>query len=626
VNPKDAVVNLVTSFIIFITVFIALSLLIHKEACAQVIMAEYPKRFSFSGLAELTYSDYYYQFPSRGGQRAYHVSFFRQTYGLTMQGYIYHPRLAVFSATVSYNDERELTAPSGKTNSHDIGYNIRLTLLPYRPISLDLYANDTYYTISPTGSFINPEWANTQNLNYRYYGARLKINKPFLPIIILEYTHEEDDLLGLGKSAGTLKSDDITLDFRGSMRFWETTYQGLLQYEDFSSPSVRYKSKIIQLNSISTPAKGITLQNSFNYSDIDYYKLLTFNSQLNIARNERFNQYYSYLFYKSETNFKGILSQGFPGQTSKKTINSGTGSWTYRFVAGPIISLSLNYGLRKEDSDKGDFYGINLSTSYSRSFLGLNFSPRYTLLIRHDKISGKLLEHDIELDLMTKNLHFGTIYSNYSLTITKEEDMYRTVADETGFVSGGFETNVTKIDNVIQLLRAGVRGRLGKILSRAQWNVEAQVLYSNGTIERQNPGFFFDGLSPFTSPTLTSERNVRSYTLRGNISYPVGWVTIFFNTNYSLGQSNGQNFSRFFYEERINYPILRNLYAWVRWKQVWDKVSGNPTQRTDEYDLSAEYRLGQSTIGLYGTVLRSMVSSREIYLSTVFLKFRRRFF
>ena len=182
----------------------------------------------------------------------------------------------------------------------------------------------------------------------------------------------------------------------------------------------------------------------------------------------------------------------------------------------------------------------------------------------------------------------------------------------------------TKIDSIIHLLRAGLRGRApGKRLSRAVWNIEAEVFLSDATITRPIPTSAFDEGADQTSQTETIKRNIRRYSLLGNLAYPTGWASIFFSTGYSIGESNGKSLRRFFYEERIQYPILRNLTVLARWKQLWENIQDTPSRRVDEYDLTAEYRIGRTTLSAEGSVLRSTTDTIDIYVRRFFLKLRR---
>jgi hypothetical protein len=307
------------------------------------------------------------------------------------------------------------------------------------------------------------------------------------------------------------------------------------------------------------------------------------------------------------------------------TVNSLSGSWTYRFFNSFLSSLSLNYGLRDENSENAKFYGINFSLTYRRSLLGLNFSPRYRILVRNDDLRGKLLEHNLLLDIITKKLRFGTVYSNYSLTISKEESKYRQLSNDIGFDEEGKEVT-TKLDSIIHDWRTGVRGSVpGQLVSRAQWNIEAEFFHSKTNVERPRPVFFFDDNSFFESPTEKFERKIERYTLLGNISYPIGWASIFFSAGSSIGKSNGIKLKRTYVENRVQYPIRRNLILLAKWKHIWEKLAEAPTRDVEEYSVSSEYRLGRTTISAEGAVLRTENQDIEIYVRRFFLRFRRTF-
>lgn len=584
----------------------------------------YPKKFTFSGLVEISYNDYLYQIPSLGKNNDYHMSFIQQNYGIGVGGFIYHPRLAVFTANLKFRDSRQLAGVGGKVNSQIYGGNFLLTFLPYRPVSFDIFGGYTHDTIDPVGNFINSQWAVTQNLNDLYYGARLKIRKRSLPLMRLEYEHRSSDIYNPGQGYKAIKTDEVTLDMRGTFRLLHTIYLGLFRYTDFSGPSVSYKSKEMQLNLRSDITRGVAWQNTFTYSDIDVSKLLSFGSNLSIRRTEIFNQYYAYQHYRSEHHFAGLETQGIADKDTTQTINSLTGSWTYRFINGPVTSLSLNYGTETDNNEKAKFYGINFSVSYGRPLLGLSFSPRYRFLLRKDELRGELLENNLELNLVTKNVSWGTVYSNYSLTVSNEKARFRQASTDEFAEDEEPVIKETKIDSIIHLLRAGLRGRApGKRLSRAVWNIEAIVFLSDATITRPIPESVLEEEEDQTSRTETIKRNIRRYSLLGNLAYPTGWASIFFSTGYSIGESNGRSLRRFFYEERIQYPIFRNLTVLARWKQLWENIQDTPSRRVNEYNLTAEYRIGRTTLSAEGSVLRSTTDAVDIYVRRFFLKLRR---
>jgi len=146
---------------IFLSFFIQclyLTCTARDAACASMTQ-RYPTRFSLSGLIELSYTDYFFEIPSASGSNEYHTSFVEQHYGVTASGYIYHPRLAVFNAGIKFTDNRQLAYVGAKLNTQTWGYDVLLTFLPYRPVSLDVFAGYNDYITKPIGDFINQEFA-----------------------------------------------------------------------------------------------------------------------------------------------------------------------------------------------------------------------------------------------------------------------------------------------------------------------------------------------------------------------------------------------------------------------------------------------------------------------------------
>ena len=156
--------------------------------------------------------------------------------------------------------------------------------------------------------------------------------------------------------------------------------------------------------------------------------------------------------------------------------------------------------------------------------------------------------------------------------------------------------------------------------------MEAEFFRSNTNVERPRPVFFLsDDNSFFESPTEKFQRKIERYTLLGNISYPIGWASIFFSAGSSIGESNGIKLKRVYVEDRIQYPIFRNLIVLARWKRIWEKLAEASSQDIEEYSVSAEYRLGRTTLSADGAVLRTNNENVEIYVRRFFLRLRRTF-
>lgn len=590
------------------------------------MLKQYPKRFYLTGYVEIAYKDYYSSFITNGKEKNFHFSYIEQNYRLGGGGYIYHPRLAVFTATLLYNDFRQLAAYSkDKWKSHDIGYDFSLTFLPYRPIALDIFARKIHHTLDPAGVVVQADkvfhWTEYN------YGARLRISRfRRLPMIRLEYNHFYQEVIGWERASGKIESDEYTLDARGSLAFLETSYQVFAQYIDFSSPATKYKGKYIRLNTRNNIKKLFVFYNYFSYTDIDYLSLLSFSSNLFFRERKIFDQYYTYSYTQYEYHFPGLQEQGIAGQDIKKKIHTITGSWGYRFTNRLRTSLSLNYGSRKENDRKANFYGISASLSYGRPLMGFDFAPRYSFRYKDDEESGYLLENAIELNLTSRKLKIGVWYTNYSLLLINEKYQYYTALEESFFGDEQtLEKRETKTDRITHSLRTGIRGRgFGKRLSRAQWSVEGELLYSKADIERDRKISEFDeefdpDLPQKEKITLETTR----YSIIGSVSYPVGWATISARSGLFIGETNSKTLRRFFFEETIQYPLFRNLIFFVKFKEMWDKIEDNLATRTDQIEFNTEYRVGKVILNLESSIIRKESGDKERYRRKIFLRLRR---
>jgi hypothetical protein len=599
--------------LVFFTFFFVMG--VYKKTEAQMTKV-YPKSFHLSGLIELSYVNYGYFSDNNGKTTESERSFFLQNYGITLEGYIYHPRLAVFTAGITYRDYRQIQSIHGaKTNTNNIGYNLSLTLLPYRPVSLDLYASKIDYTI-------DSHYAPVTDYSILYYGSRLRIRKGNWPSIRLEYLHQESDLLNFSTGSAKMVTETYTLDIRGSLKTLHTVYNLYLEYFDFSGPDASFTGKYIHINTSSMIKKDVFLDTSFNYSNLDTAKFWGFSTQLFFTPGRRFNHSYSYTYDSSENRFKGLVSQGIEGSTTKDTIHSLFGSWGYRLTDRLRSSLSLKYGIHDDDIGSSHFYGVSALLSYGRPFAGFNFSSNYRIILRKDEERGELLEHEAELD-MTKTLRWAVLYVNYTLILSKQKDKFlHGATDEFSFDdTGTVEEN--RIDSLSHSLRVGIRGRgAGRAMSRAYWSIESELFSSNVDIERpRKGGGEFDDF--FDSEIEKIHRKINRYSVIGSLSHPLGWVNFNFNTGYFLGETDALRFNKFFYEENIMLPVRRNFLINVRYKETWEKYANNSREQLRDYGIEAHYIRGKTHLSLDGRILSGEIDGNTSSTRRFFIRLRR---
>ena len=143
----------------------------------------YPKKFHFSGLVQLQYRSYSFETSFNG--RSYNSSYsqLEQHYNLNLDGYVYHPRLIVFTSSIYFNYLKSLSGVD--MTGKDLGYNLFATVLPYRPVSLELFAAREHFSFEAATSILPDRTMN-------HYGAHLKIKlekREALKYVRLSYEH-----------------------------------------------------------------------------------------------------------------------------------------------------------------------------------------------------------------------------------------------------------------------------------------------------------------------------------------------------------------------------------------------------------------------------------------------------
>jgi hypothetical protein len=81
--------------ILFLLILIIVELFFFRTDSFAQMRALYPKRFSLDGFVELKYNDY--SVTTSSGRRSSY-SFLTQRYSVGIKGYVYDPRLIVFTA------------------------------------------------------------------------------------------------------------------------------------------------------------------------------------------------------------------------------------------------------------------------------------------------------------------------------------------------------------------------------------------------------------------------------------------------------------------------------------------------------------------------------------------------
>jgi hypothetical protein len=611
---------------------VVISLVAFTETTYAQMQVEYPKRFRLSGLIELSYQNYYIETTSHGRSRDRTQHTYRQYYKAGVEGYIYHPRLAVFNASISYNHTIFDPEYADSVTAKDIGYDIYTTFLPYRPVAVDLYARKIDYSFNLTGEPLD----TTSNL----YGARLRMHKRNWPSIRLEYYHWDYQILRSNKKniKDTVNEDRYTLDVRGRIAALATRYQVLIDSLSLSRPSLDDDIFSVRISTDTIIRRNINWYNWISYLTSDYYKFFTVSSSLFFPPGKRFNHNYMYEYMKSEYEFRSLPELGLASESTETKTHNFSGSWGYRFSERLTGSLSLRYIQNDEITRKGsneknynwDTEGISASLGYARPISWVKFSTYYRFFLRKDERRGDFYEHIIELNSSTSKFRWGILYAMYTLHYIDETQKYLPRGSEDEF-SEGEENEDNFLKRTAQTFThsfiTGVRGRIpGSTMGRAYWNVEAEYFQSDTEGKRpvrltEDDDDFGSGDSEFREENY--ELNVRHFSLTGDVSYPFRkGIVGNFRTSYSYGESNSKSRSVYYYEGRLLYPISRRagIIAW--WRQTWTQMEGSSDREEKFFQLEAEYKLGKTFLTLEGR-LRKVTDEGERLDRILYLRARR---
>lgn len=596
---------------------------------------EYPKRFRLSGVIELSYQNYYIETTSRGRSRDRSQHTYRQYYKAGLEGYIYHPRLAVFDASISYNHTIFAPEYADNVTSKDIGYYIQTTLLPYRPVAADLYVRKMDYTYNLTGEPLD----TTSNL----YGARLRVNKRNWPSIRLEFYHWDYQILRSNNRnvKDTIEEDRYTLDVRGRIAALATRYRIFVDYLTLSRPNLDDDILSARFSTNTLIKRSIYWDNWIAYFTSSYYSYFTVSSGLYFPPGRRFQHNYYYQYLHSKYEYRSLPELGLSSVKNELRTNNISGSWSYRFSERLVGSLSLRYTTNdetetisdKEKKTRWDTEGLSASVGYSRPISWVRFSSYYRFFLRHDERRGDFNEHILELNSSTSRFRWGLLYSLYTIRYLDETQKYvPRGSDEEFFEDPGEEEEKffkRTAKTLSHSLIAGVRGRIpGTTLGRAYWNTEAEYFQSDTKGKRPARVTYEDqdfGFSDSEIKEVSYELHVKQLSLTGELSYPFrkGIVGIF-RTGYLTGESNRRSRSTFYYEGKLTYPLSRRAGIMAWWRQTWSQLEDTPDREEKFFQIEADYKLGRTFLIFDGRI-RKVTDKGERLDRIIYLRARRTF-
>lgn len=609
-----------TNHVSILSLFVVMtSLLCISGAAYGQMRIEYPTRFRLFGVVELSYRNYYVETSSNRYTFDRSTQTFRQYYKLGAEGFIYHPRLAIYSASISYNDTRFNPERGQNVTTSDIGYDIQTTFLPYRPVAFDFYARKIDYTFNYAGDPVD-----TSSL---LYGARLRMHKKNWPSIRLEYYHWEYDLLRYKRDTDKRIEDRYILDVRGRFGLWTTRYQLYVDYLTLSRPELEDSIFTARLNTSSIIRKSLFLYTWFYYTKSDLYRMVNFSTNLYFPPGRRFQHNYLYEILQSKTTTEGREALGLEAKTIELKTQSLAGAWGYRFTERLTGSLSLRHTKNEQNGSRWDADGISASLGYSRPISWVRFSSYYRLFLKEDERRGDLQEHILELNLSTSRFRWGILYSRYYFSYIDETQKYRQRTGEDDFFFDEEEDTFLKRTAKIYThsLSVGIRGRVpGRAMGRAYWNLEADYYRSDTTGEKPRR-FTEDDLFEDDVPLYEKyELKVRQFQLMGNIFYPLEHgITFAFRTSFLTGETNDRDRTTYYYESTLTYPISRRFGIVTLWRHTWTQIEGYPDREERRLELKSEFRRGKTYLSFEAWLRRVLGNGDERLDRIIYLRMRR---
>lgn len=604
---------------------------------------KYPKKFTFTGLIELSYKTYSIE-SSRQGRKSVEntTKIFGQFYKFGIGGYIYDPRLLVFSTSVLYRLDKFTYEGSSteKQSLKDKGYSVTATFLPYRPVSLSAYM-----------SKVKSEFEAYLPLDYETnsYGMNLKISGRKIPLILLNYDHwdyivkkkvlkkyrvdeEEDwdywqdwdegnwDEDWWNEDSGfpvfktkivtvteKRQTDRYTIKISDNIRKLNTRYNIQLEFLDYSSPLRKYNAYYLKTNTVSTIKKKNILYTSFMYSNLDFYDMLRFNSSFKLAPIGYLEHTYSYEFFSYS---------GEPIFTRKKAEElyyHKIGAFlNYRFTKRLRARGDLYYRFGERDGNKEDAYSAGLTYDRPVGIFQFLLDGGYTY--KNMSTRGILTQYDFSLNISTTRLRWSRVYTAYRFSDYTYEQ--------------------PKAEDLKSTIHRFVVGISDKGTFRLYWNIEGEITLTKSIGRRPleripyiPPEFQVPEDGEITKPKILP-LEVNSYLIRGDLRYPInrrGAITL--SSRYLTSSGDSLKIKRFYYLCGVNYNLISSLMLSVIWKNEDETLKQGVTidRKIQDLDIRATYLWRKLYFSLEYSIYKTTENDKEYTNKTVFMRVRRHF-
>jgi hypothetical protein len=595
--------------LIFFFIFV-----INKRAEAQML-EEYPTRFKLTGLVDLQFINYSTKNSSGGQSFSGSTSTFEQIYELGLQGYIYHPRLAVFYSDITFDDARVLSGT--KSTSRDLSYSLNVIILPYRPVSLNVYASRTHGT-TDLNSFSTERTVDN-------YGAILNVSLTGLPAlrrITVQYQHTDSTY-----DSRTSSTTSYSLNVNGTLRPLRTSYGILLGRIDNNSPLNSFRSNYLSLQTNTALYRGIRLGTGLRYYDDDKgNKALGINASLDFPEGRKFNHYYLYRYEKDTIHFPSYEAAGILGRTIENMNEYLEGTWSYRFTDRLSSSASVQYGTHEDELGSWDSDALSANLTYRRPIAGLSSTSQYRFSMRDNGVRGKATEHDASIELTTRRFKWGTIYlSYYFLTLNEKDNIPNITSEEQAFVGESQKFVESSIKTNAHSFVIGARGRgIGRRLLALLWDVEVDYSRATASGKRPKPSFDFDSFDFFGSQNVEFEKKNNQYSILGRINYRFGRSSTFTSqAQYSIGETDSLTRKSLILQQQLSYIMSRRLNFLGRWRERRYQIEGTPDNSARDLEFEVRYRIGKSFLTLNYLFIMDKIGSSDTRQGRLTLRIRR---
>lgn len=593
-----------------VLVFFFLPLLI-EEAAAQMSAARYAyvKKYRITGLVELTYRDYGIEskYDSKTSKSDY--STFEQRYKLGLTGYVYHPKLVSFAASVTFRKEDGDLGAGGDYGADTFGYDFSLSVLPLNPVSLNIYALRSDSTIEGWG-------ASPFSITSNYYGARFRFTKRKYPFVVVEYSHldftierergilvydprEQRVVLRRKPVKEESSIDRYFFNVYGSIKSLRTRYTVAATYSEFSNPSRSYDGINVTATTYTTFKVENWLSTSLQFYDIDTYKRKMFATNLRLAPIGRLYHSYRYGYEIYET------------ENEKRHFQTFGNNLLYKYSRFFSASTRLLYGYGKRDGMREESYDINAALHYNRPLKTFEVTSYYRFAFSKEQRRREhtYMNNSVGVGFVTRKFLWGTLYGNYDFAISNYNFSYALKENDFFDWEENGDYEVEKIsaegDSMEHRVRVGLRGKGPR---RVYWNVEAEGRIYDSEIRDHKGTVFWLGEEQWAE-------KIRHYTVTGDIGYPFGRRGLATaKASYTTGQTNSEDIERYFYEFHVNYRIFRNLNALAWWREDWRNRgwwTGRPLAservygwKTREYEIELRYVIRRITFTVEYNVYR----------------------